>query len=286
VLFFAGGLDPTQSHTISLINYHDQYPNAPSTAPCQVSSAAVDSLSLIMDDTASRDAMLATFNGTLPSSPSSTSSTTAIIAGVLGGLLLLLLVLVVFLGIAWMRLRKEVRSTHYMAPQKEHSIDDSLPDPTPWVSEVPISVQTSHQGISNQPNYAGTPSLPAIYMGSVPREASAQTSSAISPSPASSYAGQGQRLEKRPVRVLENHNSAELQPLSATIEEQDGADSNQREDMIAGAALPSKQQRSRPGSQVLGELVNNLSAVLNGHLHQEYVQREQMERPPAYRDDE
>jgi len=301
VLFFAGGLDPTQSHTIQLINYDDQYPNAPSTSPCGVSSAAVDSLVLIMDDTASRDAMLAAFNSTLSASstpspslsptPSptfaSSTSTTAIVAGVLGGFLLILVILVIFFVIAWMRLRKEVGSPHHIPREKGRRGRGSLPDPTPWTFEMSTAAPTS-QSSAVPSNYVGAPSLPSIQSGSVGREATAQTPEVTAASPASGVRN-GQRY-KRPVRVQPRQDTTELHPSSPNIARQNGDDTLSQAGTFSSAPFVSApRQRSHPSgpkSQGLGDLVNTLSAVLNGHLHEEFLHREGIEGLPEYPDEE
>jgi len=289
ILFFAGGLDPAQSHTISPMNYDPSYPDAPSTQPNAVSSAAFDSLLLILDDTASRNAMLATFNGTVSSAPTpaSSTSTPAIIAGVLGGLLLLMFVLVIFFVIAWMRIRKEVQTPHYLAGRKERSGGQSLPDSTPWSFEMSSPVQTS-QSDSVPLNYVGAPPPSVIHTRGVGREASAQVYSVITPSPASNALDR--QTYKRPVRIRPRQDSAERHPSSINTAEQDSDETLTQAGVLSSAAgIPApRQQRSRsrrPRPEVLGELVNTLSAVLNGHLHEEFFDRgriEGSEGPPEY----
>jgi len=138
VLYFAGGLDSAQSYTITLVNYDSNYPNATPLNPlagCNGLAAAVDTLSLIVDDTVTLDALRATAPS-LFASPTVTPSTIA--AAVLGSLLFLLLALNVFLITRTQRRKRGTPNTPNMR--------QSPLIPTPWVSDV-------------QPGQPGDPAL-------------------------------------------------------------------------------------------------------------------------------
>ncbi|EJU04830.1 hypothetical protein DACRYDRAFT_104701 [Dacryopinax primogenitus] len=244
ILYIAGGLDPTQSHTITLMNYDPRY---------------TEDLTLIMDDTSTRDAMLATLNTTGGNSNGS-SPALPIVAGVLGGLLFIMLILVAWLSILWMRSNKELRSTRYIGALKDEGVDETLSRLTPWVPNEPASVASN-----------STPALGRL------------TSSDLASVSASAVAGNEQHSRKRAGRMTSANNS-EADPLPQQ-------DSDGNADPAGQQAAPRTETRApvRRGTtrQNLGDLVSSLSALLNGHLHQEYLEQEAtLERPPEYPEDE
>lgn len=264
VLYFTSGLDATQSYTITITDYDDQSPNALSTAPCGVSSASVDALYLIMDDTATRDALLAAANCTAASSNGNLSAptaapaspTAAIVGGVLGALLLLMLGLVAFLLVAWRRLKKEVQSARYSAIVKEPEGEQWRSEPTPW-----------------GPQFVSMPP-PAPSTGD-------STNSLMTPSP-ETYTSNGAQYPKPNTHTLENYNRAGLPPLPPQNTEHDAVESHQpvaRTISSPTRTVPAGPRSPDPPS--LGDLVANLTTVLNGHLHQEYL-REEQDGPPEY----
>jgi len=129
VLYFAGGLNPNQAYTITLFNYDASAQNATpfeASGGCSGLWAAVDTLTLIMEDTASLDALTALFSF----APAwSTVSPSTIAAAVLGGLLFVLLALSA-LFFALIQRRKRKRGTPTI-----RRVRPSPLIPTPWTSD-------------------------------------------------------------------------------------------------------------------------------------------------------
>ncbi|KZT57687.1 hypothetical protein CALCODRAFT_495930 [Calocera cornea HHB12733] len=269
VLYFASGLDPSVSHTVAVTNYDPNNPNPVPVGPAGAIQASVGTLTLIMDDTATRDAVLSASPVPAPSTSSGVSVST-IVAAVLGGLLLLMLGVNGFLIYAWRRLRMEMLSMRYdtnMAMEK-----DVLPP-------VPMPYALGAQ----------QPSSVALLSA----ESSSQTSSAPTPHTSSYMVNVQPRPEKRAPRTVTNRNSVELRAMLPNDDVgQVGNENLQRAATGSGTVYPRSQSdtRSVGSTPALGELVTGLSALLNTHLHQEYVQRENqhsagMDIPPEYRND-
>ncbi|KZO91543.1 hypothetical protein CALVIDRAFT_341385 [Calocera viscosa TUFC12733] len=258
VTYFASGLDPSQSHTIEIANYDANHPNPTPIGFDNAVGVAIDTLSLIMDDTATRDALLSTSPAPAPSSGVSVGT---IVAAVLGGLLLLMLALNVLLFILWRRLKKEMHGTRFAATNTELEKDVLPPAPMPWAHTQPSSVALLSTETASQ--ISSTPTRTPVMSPSTPRS------------------------EKRPLHVVTNEDSIEMAHMLPS-------DAIQHRQEAAGSGSvyrpPQQQQMSSAGAPALGELVTGLSALLNTHLHQEYVQREReldagMGVPPEYRDE-
>ncbi|KZO91545.1 hypothetical protein CALVIDRAFT_568113 [Calocera viscosa TUFC12733] len=246
VLYFASGLDSNQSYTISLINYDSNYPDPTPLAPCTSLNAAVDTLTLVMDDTASRDALLATISAPPPPTSSAVSPSTIIVAAVLGGILLVMLGLNIFLLALWRRLKAGTQAGRYVEP--------SPLLPTPWASTAqPGSPSPETSSVPARSSVASTPHIRAVQSGI--KYGSAQ-----------------------------NRTAAEVRPLPVIPAIQHGEVVPQQQDIQSNSPLSTHQLRTPVAPEMLGDLVTNLSTVLNGHLRQEYLQREGLDGPPEYRD--
>jgi len=266
VLYFASGLDPAQSHTIKVINYDPNHPNPTSISPVGALSASVSTLTLIMDDTASRDALLSTSPTPAPAASASGVSVGTIVAAVLGGLLLLLLGSNAFFIVLWRRVKKEMQFTRFAATSSELEKDVLPPAPLPWA-------------MNSQPSSVALLSAETL----------SQTSSAATPPTArmSSYTATTQRPEKRPLRTV-NADPVEMDPISPHNPGQSVAGSYRPEAGGSGSAYARpNQEMAAADPRALGELVNGLSSLLNGHLRDEYLQRERIHEqgldvPPEY----
>jgi len=246
ILYFAGGLNPNESYTITLLNYDSNYPNAApfesaAAGQCNLLNADVDTLSLIVDDVASRDALLAT--AFLPTASSAVSPST-IAAAVLGAVLFVLLALIVLLLALRQRLKQRTSMGPHMRP--------SPLTPTPWVStEQPepysdslpaSSVLPGRPTFGSRPN-GGTQSRTKLR--AAPRGAAEQTSFSATPPTAG----------------------------------QQGATS-------VSVSSPPASPRTPQTAHTLGDIVTTLSQFLNGHLRQEYLQQEASEGLPEYPNDQ
>ncbi|EJU04825.1 hypothetical protein DACRYDRAFT_104697 [Dacryopinax primogenitus] len=187
ILYFASGLDPSVPHTISVMNYVPAFPKVMPLIPGGLVSSSVSTLILVMDDTVTRDAMLAVATPSRPA-PSMISAGT-IAAAVLGGLLLLVLGLNVLLFVLWSRLKKETR---YTMPQNEPEKDMLPPLPVPWA----LNTHTSSTARIN----SETASLPSSGM--------------VTPV-AAGYSLNNQRREKRMNRTIANPDPVEMTSMSS-----------------------------------------------------------------------
>ncbi|KZO91549.1 hypothetical protein CALVIDRAFT_341578 [Calocera viscosa TUFC12733] len=264
LLFFAGGLNNTDSYTITIANYDPNQPNPPTVNnPNNVAGTAcatVDKLVLVQDDLSS------TINGTTGGAPPPVSSTLSIgwiLAIVFASLLFLVLVALVYLVLYWRRRYRKLA-------ERDASIDGSILDgidPTPWSDRntfTAVAQNTSELSLGflpvgspdtalNPPNARVPPEVVAISPHSYPRLTthSAETKAVgqldRNTPPVSRAPEEIQLARRRPSARSDTSSSQQVPPISLT-----------------------------------GEMLQTISAVVSRQLQQEYTTREGIGQPPAY----
>ncbi|KZT57689.1 hypothetical protein CALCODRAFT_273335 [Calocera cornea HHB12733] len=245
VLHFASGLDPSVSYSVAVANYDPKTPNPVAVGSLGYISASVGTLTLVMDDTESRDALIASLQtaASISASNSTASESSShlppgsIAAIVLGALLLLMLFLNGILVFQWQRMKKEMSSRIYT-------------EATPWR-------QKESTAIPGQEHDSMAPDVTsAMHSVRQRRNVTRQHQQSLGHGPGDSGPSDG----------APDVQGATIEPQSAAAEQDTQA----------------HPEADRSGNHMLGYLVENLSHLLNGQLRQEYLQREGLTEPPEY----
>ncbi|KZO91550.1 hypothetical protein CALVIDRAFT_341460 [Calocera viscosa TUFC12733] len=263
LLFFAGGLNNTDSYTITIANYDPNQPNPPIVNnPNNVpgtACATVDKLVLVQDDLSN------TVNGTTSGAPpaSSTLSIGWSLMIVFASLLFLLLVVLVYLVFYW-------RQRHRKLAERDTPIEGSILDgidPTPWADSNTFTLVAQNTS--------------ELFPGFLPI---GSPETALSP-PNARVPPEVVAMSSRPYPLSPTH-SAETKAVGQSDRNRPPA-SRARQEVQRGRRRPPAQRDTSSSQQVppvslTGELLQTLSAVVSRQLRQEYTTREGIGEPPDY----